>query len=97
MFLSNLTVWQQRHSGEIIYGVLIFFSEGQGAIKSLEMIIHDTEKYADFQDTQEVQEIIDGVSQSDIFLAKIMVYDAESLAAKDLKATKDWIEEILEL
>ena len=70
-----------------------FFSEEKKAIKSLEKIISDKKKYADFQDTEEVQEIIDELSRSDVFLAKIMVYDAGSLAAKNLKSAKSWIEE----
>ncbi|MFA7170293.1 MAG: PKD domain-containing protein, partial [Candidatus Paceibacterota bacterium] len=74
-----------------------FFSEEKKAIKSLEKITSDKKKYADFQDIQEVQEIIDELSQSNIFLAKIIVHDAGSLAAKNLKSAKNWIEEMLGL
>jgi len=74
-----------------------FFSEEKKVIKSLEKIISDKKKYADFQDTEEVQEIVDNLSRSDVFLAKIMVYDAGSLAAKNLKSARGWIDKILDL
>lgn len=72
-----------------------FFSEEQKAIKSLEKILEDKKKNESFQDTQEIQKIRDKLSYSDIFLAKIMVYEAGSLLAKDLKSAKSWIDDIL--
>lgn len=52
-----------------------FFSEEKKVIKSLEKILTDKKKYGDFQSAEEIQEIIDGLSQSDIFLVKVIVYD----------------------
>ena len=74
-----------------------FFSEEKKVIKSLEKILTDKKKYGDFQSAEEIQEIIDELFQSDVFLAKIIVYDAGSIAARDLKAAKVWIEEVLGL
>ncbi|MFA7170298.1 MAG: hypothetical protein WC178_05635 [Candidatus Paceibacterota bacterium] len=74
-----------------------FFSEEKKAIKTLEKILSDKKKYRDFQSAEEVQETINELSRSNIFLAEITVYDAGSLAAKNLKSAKNWIEEILNL
>jgi len=74
-----------------------FFSKEKKAIKTLEKILSDKKRYRDFQSAEEVQETINELSRSNIFLAKIVFYDAGSLAAKNLKSAKNWIEEILNL
>jgi len=74
-----------------------FFSKEKKAIKTLEKILSDKKRYRDFQSAEEVQETINELSRSNIFLAKIVFYDAGSLAAKNLKSAKNWIEEILGL
>ncbi|MDD3190994.1 MAG: hypothetical protein PHI66_04890 [Candidatus Pacebacteria bacterium] len=74
-----------------------FFSEEEKAIRGLEKILGDKKKYADFQDKQAIQETVDELTQSDIFLARIMVYEAGGLTAKNLKSVKSWIDKILDL
>jgi len=74
-----------------------FFSEEEKAIRGLEKILGDKKKYADFQDEQAIQEVIDKLNQSNIFLAKIMVYEAGGLTAKNLKSAKSWIDKTLDL
>ncbi|MDD3123893.1 MAG: metallophosphoesterase [Candidatus Izemoplasmatales bacterium] len=74
-----------------------FFSQEQKTTKSLARVLEDKNKYEGFQDTQKVQEIIDELSRSDIFLARSMVYEAGNLMAENLKSAKSWIKEILKL
>jgi len=73
-----------------------FFSLDQKITKSLEKIISGEKKYADFGSGQDIQGILDELDRSNIFLAKIMVYEAGSLEAKDLKSAKEWAGKVLE-
>jgi len=73
-----------------------FFSLDQKAVKSLEKIIGGEKKYMDFESPQDIQDILVELNQSNVFLAKIMVYETGSLEAKDLKSAKEWVEKMLE-
>lgn len=72
-----------------------FFSLDQKAVKSLEKTISGGKKYADFQPVHEIQEILAELNRSNVFLAKIMVYEAGSWDAKDLRSAKSWVEKLL--
>ncbi|MDD3190988.1 MAG: metallophosphoesterase, partial [Candidatus Pacebacteria bacterium] len=74
-----------------------FFNKSEKAIKDIEEIIANRKKYMDFQNGQNIQEIIDKLSQSDVFLAKIIVYEAGGISTKDIKSIKGQINKILKL
>jgi len=72
-----------------------FFSLDQKTVKSLEKITSDAKKYAAFESSQDIRDILEELTHSNVFLAKIMVYEAGSLEAKELKSAKEWVEEVL--
>ena len=72
-----------------------FFSLDQKATKGLEKITSDAKKYMDSESPQNIRDILEELTRSNTFLAKIMVYEAGSLETKELKSAKEWIENIL--
>ena len=72
-----------------------FFSLDQKVTKGLEKITSGEKKYAAFESPQDIQEMLAELDRSNTFLAKIIIYEAGSLEAKDLKSAKEWVEEIL--
>ncbi len=49
----------------------------------------------DFESPQDIQDILEELTRSNTFLAKIIIYEAGSLEAKDLKSAKERVEEML--
>ena len=72
-----------------------FFSPDQKVTKSLEKITSGEKKYTAFESPQDIRDILEELTRSNTFLAKIMVYEAGSLETKELKSAKEWVEENL--